>query len=94
MHGGMDNLSSIKAVINLWPTRAAFAQDMCSVNRALPVTVHQAHKWAEKGAIPANRHQSLIRAAALHGFPVTAELIVRLHDSPSHSDPDTREDAA
>jgi len=81
----MDNLSSIKSVINLWPTRAAFAQDMCSVNRALPVTVHQAHKWAEKGAIPASRHQSVISAAALHGYPVTAELIVRLHDMPANT---------
>lgn len=75
----MTPVSSIRDLIGLWSTRAAFAHSVSRVNDALPVSIHQANKWAENGAIPAKFHQSVIDAAAARALPVTAELIVRLH---------------
>lgn len=90
----MDDISSIRDLINLWPTRAVFAKDICQVSPAHSVTVHQAHKWAEKGSIPASFHRAVLMAADARGFPVTADLLVLLHD-PHRSAPTPKaEDAA
>ncbi|MFD2855388.1 hypothetical protein ACFSZS_12305 [Seohaeicola zhoushanensis] len=78
----MDDFSTIRDVIDLWPTRAAVAVDM---NNHLPeegprVTGEQVHKWAQKCAIPARFHRALISAAQGRGFTVSADDVVRLHD--------------
>ncbi|WP_283638082.1 hypothetical protein [Marinovum algicola] len=72
-------IPTIKALVNLWPTRAALAADLNASSPRLSVTVHQVHKWAEKGCIPAKYHHPLLLAARAREFPVSAELLVELH---------------
>lgn len=68
----MSEPSSISAVIDLWPTRRALADDV-------QITQDRVHKWAQVEAIPAKYHLAVIQAAAARGFPVTADLLARLH---------------
>ena len=75
----MTEVSSIKDLINLWPARKALADEMTKDCPDHPVSVHQVNKWAEIGSIRAQFHLSLLRCAQARGFPVTAELLVRLH---------------
>ena len=69
----MSKLSSIKEVIDLWPTRKVLAED-------LETTKDRVDKWAQSGSIPARFHAPLLRAADRRGFVVTADDMVRLHD--------------
>ena len=83
----MDSFSTIRDVIDLWPTRAALAEEM---NVHLPdvgprVTSEQVHKWAQKRAIPARYHKALLAAGQLRGLPITAGQIVDLHDPTSRA---------
>lgn len=75
----MDNISTIRDLVNLWPTRAKLADDIEAVTPALKVSVHQVHKWAEKGSIPSKYHKSLLAAARRRNFAISAEMIVNLH---------------
>lgn len=71
---------TVRALVDLWPTRAALAADIRS-------TKHRVDKWAQVNAVPAWFHAGLIRAAQARGFDfVTADLLVRLHDrvQPGH----------
>lgn len=63
---------NISAVIDLWPTRKDLASD-------LDVSVDRVHKWAQTNAVPARFHFGLLNAAVQRGYPVTADLLVRLH---------------
>ncbi|HAR50385.1 MAG TPA: hypothetical protein DCS45_00730 [Roseovarius nubinhibens] len=74
-------------MVNLWPTRASLAEDICRLNPRLKVTTGQVHKWPETGSIPPRYHHTILIAARERGFEVTAELIVELHTP-------TSEDAA
>ncbi len=77
------DLSSIRDLVNLWPTRAALADDLkMHLPEGAPVSVHQVHKWAEKQSIPARYHYAFICAAGARGFDVTADQIARLHAHP------------
>lgn len=78
----MDDISSIRDLVNVWPSRATLADDINAVAGRGLVTTAQVHKWAEKQSIPAKYHHPVIRAGQLRGFPVTADLIVRLHAAP------------
>lgn len=75
----MENLSSIRDLINQWPTREALAADIRSCFPHLSVTTHQVHKWAEKDCVPARYHFPILVAGRKREFPITAELIARLH---------------
>ncbi|MCB1340787.1 MAG: hypothetical protein KDK24_06940 [Pseudooceanicola sp.] len=77
----MDDFSNIRDVIDMWPTRAVLADEMSAILEVAGgrVTGEQVHKWAQKAAIPARFHQTLLEAARRRGFPVTADVIVRLH---------------
>lgn len=75
----MENISSIRDLINLWPTRADLASDIGKACHALKATTAQVHKWAETQSIPAKYHQAILFAAGERGFSITADLIVRLH---------------
>lgn len=75
----MENLSSIRELVNLWPKRADLVADMQAAMPELHVTVHQVHKWAEKGSIPAKFHYAILLAARARNLPVTAEIIAELH---------------
>lgn len=83
----MSTVSSIRDLVNLWPTRASLAEDICRLNPMLKVTTGQVHKWPETGSIPPRYHHTILIAARERGFEVTAELIVELHTP-------TSEDAA
>ena len=75
----MDKISSIRDLVNLWPTRSELAQDLMSACSSLKVTTAQVHKWAEKGSIPSKYHHPMLMAGRGRGFGITADLIVSLH---------------
>jgi hypothetical protein len=79
MQMGMDQIPTIRDLVNLWPTRADLAGEMTTLAASRPVSVHQVHKWAETGSIPAKYHFQLVAAARNRDFPVTADLLIRLH---------------
>lgn len=69
----MTEPKTVKALIDLWPARKELASD-------IGTTVDRVHKWAAAGAVPARFHQRIIDAGARRGFPLSANLLVRLHD--------------
>ncbi len=75
----MDEITDIRSLVNLWPTRAALAEDLMRCCPSLTVSTGQVHKWAEKGSIPNKYHHPLLVSARVRGFEVTADLIVALH---------------
>ncbi len=75
----MSDILSIRDLVNCWPTRAVMANDINDAAGRDLVATSQVHKWAEKQSIPAKYHHHIIKAAQGRGYPVTAELIVRLH---------------
>ena len=75
----MAEISSVRDLVNLWPTRSELAQDLMSTCSSLKVTTAQVHKWAEKGSIPPKYQHSILVAGRRRGFDITAELIVSLH---------------
>lgn len=75
----MDTPDSIRAVVNLWPTRSALVADIRALTDRVPVTVAQVHKWAAFERIPAKYQHLVLKAARQRGFPVTADLLVALH---------------
>ncbi len=70
--GRMEQISSVRHLIDLWPARKDLAL-------ACGVPVARVHKWAEAGSIPARYHFAVLSSAQSCGFPVTADLLVRLH---------------
>lgn len=75
----MEKISSIRDLVNLWPTRSELAQDLMMTCSSLKVTTAQVHKWAEKGTIPSKYHHPVLQAGRERGFDLSAELIVALH---------------
>lgn len=69
----MENISTVKQLIDLWPTRKVLADE-------IGTSKERVDKWAQSGSIPARFHAAVLRAAGLRAFPVSAEDIVRLHD--------------
>ena len=81
----MEKISSVRDLINLWPRRADLASECQAHAPGQSVTVARVHKWAENDAIPAKYHLAVLAAAQARAFPVTADLIVRLHAPASRS---------
>jgi len=75
----MDKISSVRDLVNLWPTRAELAKDVMAACGSLRVTTAQVHKWAEKGSIPSKYQHPVLIAGQARGFEITADLIVLLH---------------
>ena len=78
----MQDVHTIKNLIGLWPSRAVFLEDLRDLREQFPdlkVSIHQVNKWAEKGSIPPRYHFPIVVAAQGREFPVSAELIARLH---------------
>lgn len=75
----MEKNSTVKDLIDLWPTRAALADDVTRQMDWLKVTAAQVHKWAQAQSIPARYHQAVLLSAADRGLNVTAESIVLAH---------------
>jgi hypothetical protein len=80
----MTHSSSVRQIIDLWPSRPELAADLTS--EADPVTTAQVNKWAQRGVIPAVYHARLLRAADRRGFAVSAGQIVAAHDQPTPSE--------
>lgn len=79
----LSEISTIRDLVNLWPTRADLAADVRDAFPGLTVSVHQVHKWAEKQSIPARYHYPVFKAAEVRGFEVTAEKIAQMHSRPA-----------
>lgn len=75
----MTEPSTVTALIDLWPARRDLAAD-------IGVMTDRVHKWAKSNAIPARFHLRVLQAAELRGFPVSPELMVRLHHAAVQGD--------
>jgi len=75
-------VSSIRDLVNLWPTRASLVEDIRRFSPGLKVNTPQVHKWAANGTIPARYHFPVLTAGRYRGFSIDAELMVRLHAPP------------
>lgn len=75
----MENVSSIRDLVNLWPTRAALAAEINAEFPFLGVTTGQVHKWAEKDSIPARYQFAVLCVGQNRGFDISSDLILRLH---------------
>ena len=74
----MENISTVRDLIDLWPKRSELAADLtCELRR--PVSVDSVHKWAANGGIPAKYQRAVVIAASRRGFRVDADLMLRLH---------------
>lgn len=82
----MNSFSTIKSLIDEWPTRRALAEDV-------GVSADRVHKWAASNAIPASFHASVIAHGVARGIAIDAETMVRLHAKP-HPVPAAEGDAA
>lgn len=81
----MEAISSIRDLVNLWPTRSSLADDLQTLCPGLKANTERVYKWAENGAIPARYHFWVLKAGQQRGFAIDADLMVRLH-SPSIED--------
>ena len=70
--------TSVKQIIDLWPSRAALAGAIRSSEGAVPLD--RVHKWAQTGSIPARYWAALISSARAQGFVLTADDLVAVHD--------------
>lgn len=77
----MNQFSSIRDLIDAWPTRSALADD-------LGVKVDRVHKWARANRIPVDHLGAVLRAAHARGFEISADRLIDLHQ------PDLGRDAA
>ena len=75
----MEKSSTVRDLIDLWPTRAVLADDIMRQMHWMKVTAAQVHKWAQAQSIPARYHQAILLSAVERDLPVTAESIVRAH---------------
>lgn len=72
----MTDISSIKLLIDRWPSRKDLAAD-------IGVSLDRVHKWAQTESIPARFHARILRAATLREIAISADDLVRLHDDES-----------
>lgn len=75
----MSDIDTVRKLVNLWPTRAELTEDLRRAYPDLSVTVAQVHKWAEKQSIPSRYQYPVLVVGQRRGFPISADLIVRLH---------------
>lgn len=68
----MEQISTVRDLIDLWPSRRQLAADVGA-------TEARVHKWAQTGSIPPKYHLSLVEAGRARGLPVSADLVVRIH---------------
>lgn len=80
---GMDKLTTFRDLIDTWPDRTTFAEDIGKSKAVVD-------KYAQGRPIPADRFQRIVRAAKKRGILVTAEDLVKMA-APAD---DTQEDAA
>ena len=62
----------IKAFLDQWPTRSALADE-------IGVKLDTVHKWAQRGAIPAEYHLDVLAAARARGFTDDPLALAKMH---------------
>ena len=67
----VDQVASFRDVIDLWPSRLAFADD-------LGVAVDRVHKWAQIGGVRAEFFAAILDSAERRGLHVTAADLCRI----------------
>ncbi len=77
---GMDSNLTVRAIIDMWPSRAALAEDVGTPDD--PVTLATVHKWAQRNSIPSQYHAPLLRAAGRREIALSANQLVAAHERP------------
>lgn len=75
----MSDPTSIRAIIDGWPTRRDFTEAL----NALPgpeVSLASVHKWAQSGAIPSRFLNRVVEAHKRAARALSAEQLIMLHD--------------
>jgi hypothetical protein len=75
----MRDMTSVKDLLDRWPSRAEVAADISAQGDEV-ISVDRVHKWARSGTIPPRFWARLIASAARREVPLTAEILVSLHD--------------
>jgi hypothetical protein len=74
----MESPLTVREIIDLWPSRAALAEDVSAPDD--PVTVATVHKWAQRNSIPSHYHAPLLRAAQRRHIVLSAGALVAAHE--------------
>lgn len=74
----MDSTLTVRDIIDLWPSRAALAEDIHAADD--PVTLQTVHKWVQRNSIPSRYHAILLRAAPQRAIDLTADVLVAAHE--------------
>ncbi len=82
---------TVRAIIALWPTRAALAEDL-SEDASDPVSVDRVNGWVKRGSIQSKYYGRILRAARRRALMLSSDDLVRAHDLGPQ--PATEEDAA
>lgn len=77
------DFTCIRDLIDCWPVRDDLAADLRAAGH--DVTVDRIHKWARNG-VPNRFQHAMVEAAQARGFPITAEIMVRMHHRPVNRD--------
>lgn len=75
----MEQISTVRGLVSLWPGRSEFAAD-CGV------PLERVHGWVRANSIPARYHAEVLRAACARQLSVSAFDLVRIHDKASASE--------
>jgi hypothetical protein len=63
---------NVRSFIDQWPTRADLADE-------IGVKFETVHKWAQRGAIPAEYHLDVLAAATQRGFTSDPLALAKMH---------------
>lgn len=67
----MDQTSTIKSIMDRWPSRLALAIDIGDTK------ADRVHKWAQNGSIPSCFLWGVLSKARIRGIELTAEELVK-----------------
>lgn len=79
----MAQFHSVRELIDAWPNRQALSDDLVAMG--YEASTDRVHKWAQSGAIPAKFHAAVVVCGRSRGLPVSAGVIVALHDIPTRT---------
>jgi hypothetical protein len=67
----MDNFSTFRDLIDVWPTRSGFASDV-------GVPVGRVHKWVQNNSIPAPLLNRVLAACSKRKIGITADALIKM----------------
>lgn len=74
----MDNIRTVKELIDLWPSREALASSLAA-KIGCEVKVSRVHKWAQNGSIPQEFMGPFLSSCESEGYLVDALELVAAH---------------